>query len=147
VLAFYKALTRDAADLERAKGYLSDGAQQAYDIKPIHSGCPPLQPAWPGRGTTWPGCWSGKSSYEPDIEGERLHSERQVTAVVVGVDKDGNIDYDHPCQVTWRIIGVPNPNAQPYGCEWRLDGYLSSCPAGEKGDKDVDDQSVSQVTP
>lgn len=147
VLAFYKALTRDAADLERAKGYLSDGAQQAYNIKTDSFGLSTASTSVARARDNLARVLVWEIKYEPDIEGERLHSERQVTAIVVGVDKDGNIDYDHPCQVTWRIIGVPNPNALPYGCEWRLDGYLSSCPAGEKGEKDIGDQSVSRVTP
>jgi len=29
--------------------------------------------------------------------------------------------------VTWRVIGVPNDRALPYGCEWRLDSYESTC--------------------
>jgi hypothetical protein len=70
-----------------------------------------------------------------------------VTALVVGVSKDGKIDYDHPCQVTWRIVGVPKPDALPYGCEWRLDGYISTCSSGELGDKNGDGQLVSQVSP
>ena len=65
--------------------------------------------------------------YEPDVEAEQQHEARTVEATVVGVDKDGNIDYAHPCQVTWRVVGITNPQAQPYGCEWRLDSYVSSC--------------------
>jgi len=59
---------------------------------PIHLGCPPLQTAWPGAGEVGPGAvWEIK--YDPDIEAEQSHADRQVTAVVVGVDKDGNVDY------------------------------------------------------
>lgn len=147
VLAFYKALTRDAADLERAKGYLSDGAQEAYDIKTDSFGLSTASTSVARARDNLARVLVWQIKYEPDIEAERLHAERQVTAVVVGVDKDGNIDYTHPCQVTWRIIGVPNPTALPYGCEWRLDGYVSTCPSGEKGERDSDGQLIGQVAP
>jgi hypothetical protein len=147
VLAFYKALTRDAADLERAKGYLSDGAQKAYNINTDSFGLSTASTSVAKARDRLARVLVWQIKYEPDIEAERLHAERQVTAVVVGVDKDGNIDYDHPCQVTWRIIGVPNPTALPYGCEWRLDGYLSTCPSGERGERDSGGQLISQVSP
>ena len=147
VLAFYKSLTKDTADLERAKGYLSAGAQNSYNINTDSFGLStdPSSVAQARGKLARVLVWEIK--YEPDVEAERLHVERQVTAVVVGVDKDGNIDYAHPCQVTWRISGVPNPNALPYGCEWRLDGYVSTCPSGEKGQRGTDGQLVGQVSP
>jgi hypothetical protein len=147
VLAFYKSLTKDTASLERAKGYLSDGAKTAYNINTDSFGLSTASTSVAmardklARVLVW------QIKYEPDIQAEQLHAERQVTAVVVGVDKDGNIDYAQPCQVTWRIIGVPNPSALPYGCEWRLDGYVSTCPAGEKGDRSGSDRLASQVSP
>jgi hypothetical protein len=65
--------------------------------------------------------------YDPDVEAEQLHRERQVMVTVVGVDRDGNIDWDHPCQVTWGVIGVERLGALPYNCEWRLDWYQPTC--------------------
>jgi hypothetical protein len=35
----------------------------------------------------------------------------------------------------------------PYGCEWRLESYLTTCPSGEKGDRDGGGQLVGQITP
>jgi hypothetical protein len=29
--------------------------------------------------------------------------------------------------VVWTVIGVPREKAIPYGCEWRLDEYRSTC--------------------
>ena len=147
VLAFYKALTQDSADLERARSYLSDGAKNAYNINTDSFGLSTSAASVAQARNKLARVLVWQIKYEPDIDAERLHAERQVTAVVVGVNKNGDIDYAHPCQVTWRIIGVPNPSALPYGCEWKLDGYLSSCPAGEKGDAGGDGQLVGQVSP
>lgn len=147
VLAFYKSLTQDTANLARAKSYLSDGAQKVYNINtdPFGLSTDPASVAQArdklARVLVW------QIQYQPDIEAERLHKDRHVTAVVVGVDKDGNIDRAHPCYVTWRIIGVPNPNALPYGCEWRLDGYQSTCLSGELGENDSGGQLVGRITP
>jgi len=147
VLAFYKALTQSADDLKRAKAYLSDAAQSAYNINtdPFGLSTDPASVAKAREKLARVLVWQIK--YEPDIEAERLHAERMVTALVVGVDKDGNIDRAHACQVTWRIIGVPRADALPYGCEWRLDGYISTCSSGELGEKDGDGQLLSQVSP
>ena len=155
VLAFYKALTKDKASLEKAKGYLTAGAQEAYDINNDSFGLStdPASVAMArdklARVLVW------EIQYVPDIEAERRRDDRQVTATVVGVDKAGNIDYAHPCRVTWRIVGVANPSALPYGCEWRLESYLTSCPSGEKGEIDGpgllgwdgSGQLVGQITP
>jgi hypothetical protein len=65
--------------------------------------------------------------YVPDAAAESLYLDRQVTVTVVGVDEKGDIDYAHPCQVTWSVKGVPNEKALPSGYEWRLDWYESSC--------------------
>ena len=39
----------------------------------------------------------------------------------------GQYDEDFRCEVIWTVVGVENPQARPYGCEWRLDSYVSSC--------------------
>jgi hypothetical protein len=33
--------------------------------------------------------------------------------------------------VTWGIVGLQNPSALPYGCEWRLDWYQTNCVPGK----------------
>jgi hypothetical protein len=127
VLAFYANLTKDRGQLETAQGYLSEQARGAYDLyrDPFGLSTDPESVAKArdklARVLVW------EIRYQPDVPAEQLHQEREVTVTVVGVDKDGNIDYDHPCQVNWRIIGAPNPQALPYGCEWRLDSYTSTC--------------------
>jgi hypothetical protein len=129
VLAFYLNLTKDKAGLDTAKGYLSSGAQDAYDIESDPFGLSTDQSSVAmarddlARVLVW------EIRYQPDIAAEQLHQDRQVTVVVTGVDKDGNIDYEHPCQVTWQVVGRANPQALPYGCEWALDWYRSTCPA------------------
>jgi hypothetical protein len=129
VLAFYLNLTKDKAQLEAAKTYLSPGAQKAYDIQtdPFGLSTDPNSVATArdklARVLVW------EIRYQPDIAAEQLHEDRQVTVIVTGVDKDGNIDYAHPCQVTWQVVGRANPQALPYGCEWALDWYRSTCPA------------------
>ena len=52
---------------------------------------------------------------------------REITVTVVGVNSKEEIDYYHPCQVTWTVVGIPNPQALPYGCEWRLESYWTTC--------------------
>ena len=127
VLAFYLNLTKDETQLKTAEGYLSEGAKQAYDIQtdPFGLSTDPNSVAKArdklARVLVW------EIRYQPDIAAEQLHQDRQVTVIVTGVDKDGNIDYAHPCQVTWKVVGRPNPQALPYGCEWALDLYRSSC--------------------
>jgi hypothetical protein len=127
VLAFYLNLTKDQALLDEAKGYLSPRAQQEFDMRtdPFGLSTDPASVARArgelARVLVW------EIRYEPDVEAEQQHEARMVEATVVGVDQDGNIDYAHPCQVTWRVVGISNPQAQPYGCEWRLDSYVSSC--------------------
>ena len=127
VLAFYLNLTKDQALLDEAEQYLSPRAQQEYDMRtdPFGLSTDPASVARArgelARVLVW------EIRYEPDVEAEQQHEARTVEATVVGVDKDGNIDYAHPCQVTWRVVGITNPQAQPYGCEWRLDSYVSSC--------------------
>lgn len=120
VLAFYLNLTKDEEQLKKANGYLSPTAQDVYDIE-----SDPFGLAVPRKDLARVLVWEIR--YHPDIGAEQEHQDREVVVTVVGVDKYGNIDRDHPCQVTWRIIGVTNPQALPYGCEWRLDSYRSSC--------------------
>jgi hypothetical protein len=127
VLAFYLNLTKDQELLDEAEQYLSPRAQQEYDMRadPFGLSTDPASVARArgelARVLVW------EIRYEPDVEAEQQHEARTVEATVVGVDKDGNIDYGYPCQVTWRVVGITNPQAQPYGCEWRLDSYVSSC--------------------
>jgi hypothetical protein len=74
--------------------------------------------------------------------------DRQVTVIVVGVNEQGFIDYAHPCEVTWTVVGQPRAGALPYNCEWRLDRYESTCPPpGEMGEIDLGLRSLSQTTP
>lgn len=122
VLAFYLKLGKDARNLEEARGYLSPRAQDAYNIKTDSFGLAMSRKNL-ARVLVW------EIRYQPDADAERLHREREVTVTVVGVDEKGNIDYAHPCQVTWGVTGVANSGALPYGCEWRLDWYRSTCPA------------------
>jgi hypothetical protein len=127
VLAFYLNLTKDRKQLEEAEGYLSSSAQQVYDISsdPFGLSTDPSSVARARAKLARVLVWEIR--YQPNIQAEQLHETRDVTVTVVGVDKDGNIDYSHPCQVSWRVVGFPNPQALPYGCEWRLDSYQSSC--------------------
>lgn len=120
VLAFYTQLGKDSKSLEAAKGYLSPGAQDTFDIRSDQFGL-----AMSRRDLARVLVWEIR--YQPNPEEERLRQPRQVSLSVVGVDRDGNIDYGHPCQVTWEVIGLENPRAQPYGCEWRLNQYQTSC--------------------
>ncbi|MBN1135341.1 MAG: hypothetical protein JXM73_02080 [Anaerolineae bacterium] len=147
VLAFYLSLTKDTADLERAKGYLSAGAQEAYDINANPFGLSTALDSVARARDDLARVLVWQIKYDPEIEEERAHTERRVTVLVVGVDKDGKIDSAHPCQVTWTIVGVPNSAALPYGCEWRLDRYQSTCSSGELGKKDSGDYLVSQASP
>ena len=127
VLAFYEALGKDKKNLERAEGYLSDGAQTEFDMvsDPFGLSTDPASVARArgklARVLVW------EIGYMPDVEAERQHEDRKVTVTVAGVDDKGNVDYAHPCQVTWTVIGVPDEKALPYGCEWRLDWYESTC--------------------
>jgi hypothetical protein len=124
VLAFYQSLTKDQNDLDRANSYLSPDAQDIFNIK-----TDPFGLAMPRSELAQVLVWEIR--YEPNIEAERLHQTREVTVVVVGKNAAGDIDYAHPCQVTWEVLGVENPAALPYGCEWRLEGYRSNCVAGK----------------
>jgi hypothetical protein len=120
VLAFYNLLGKDVANLERAEDLLSADAQAIFDIETdpfgLHMSREDLARVL-----------VREIRYNPDVEAERLHQTREVTVVVLGVDADGNISYANPCEVTWSIVGVENPAAQPFGCEWRLETYWSTC--------------------
>jgi hypothetical protein len=124
VLAFYLSLTKDQKDLDRAESYLSPDAQDIFNIK-----TDPFGLAMPRSELAQVLVWEIR--YEPNVEAERLHQTREVTVVVVGKNAAGDIDYAHPCEVTWEVSGVENPAALPYGCEWRLEGYRSNCVAGK----------------
>jgi len=127
VLAFYLHLTKDQKLLDEAEAYLSPRAQQEYDMKsdPFGLSTHPASVARARDALARVLVWEIR--YEPDVQAEQQHQARTVEATVVGVNVNGNVDYAHPCQVTWRVLGISNPSAQPYGCEWRLDSYVSSC--------------------
>jgi len=101
VLAFYKALTKDKASLEKAKGYLTAGAQEAYDINndsfglSTESASVAMARDKLARVLVW------EIQYVPDIEAERRRDDRQVTATWSASTK-----LKHrlcpPCRVTWR---------------------------------------------
>jgi hypothetical protein len=148
VLAFYKNLGKDADKLAEAQTWLSPGAQQAYDIETNTFGlsAAPESVARAREDLARVLVWEIR--YDPDVEAEQLHMDRRVTVIVVGVSEQGYIDYDHPCEVTWTVIGQPRSGALPYNCEWRLDSYVSTCPPpGEMGAIDLGVQSLSQTSP
>jgi hypothetical protein len=127
VLAFYLHLTKDQGLLDEAETYLSPRAQQDYDMNsdPFGLSTDPASVARARADLARVLVWEIR--YDPDVDAEQRHEARTVEATVVGVDVDGNVDVAHPCQVTWRVVGITNPKAQPYGCEWRLDSYVSNC--------------------
>lgn len=120
VLAFYQNLTKDKAQLEKANGYLSPDAQAIFNINTDQFGL-----AMPRDELAR--VLVLQIRYEPNIAAEQLRQDREVTVEVVGVDKDGRIDWDNRCLVTWGIRGAAKPGALPYGCEWQLDWYHSTC--------------------
>jgi hypothetical protein len=127
VLAFYLNLTKDQKLLDQAKEYLSPRAQQDYDMRTDPFGLSTDAASVARARSDLARVLVWEIRYEPDVEAEQQHEERRVGVTVVGVNKDGSVDYAHPCQVTWRVLGISNPQAQPFGCEWRLDTYESSC--------------------
>jgi hypothetical protein len=131
VLAFYRNLGKDETQLEQAQTYLGPEAKVAYDIEtdPFGLSTDPDSPARARQNLARVLVWEIR--YEPDVEAEQLHKNRQVRVTVVGVNEAGTIDYQHPCQVTWTVIGEERPGALPYGCEWRLDRYQTTCPPAE----------------
>ncbi len=146
VLAFYKNLGKDEDKLAEAQAWLSPGAQQAYDIETNTFGlsAAPESVAMAREELARVLVWEIR--YDPDVEAEQLHMDRQVTVIVVGVSEQGYIDYEHPCEVTWTVIGQPRSGALPYNCEWRLDSYESTCPPpGEMGKTDLGLPLLSQV--
>lgn len=148
VLAFYKNLGKDEDQLAEAQTWLSPGAQQAYDIETNTFGlsAAPESIAQAREDLARVLVWEIR--YDPDVEAEQLHMDRKVTVIVVGVNEQGYIDYEHPCEVTWTVIGQPRSGALPYNCEWRLDSYESTCPPpGEMGAIDLGLPLLSQATP
>jgi hypothetical protein len=113
--------------LDEAETYLSPRAQQDYDMNsdPFGLSTDPASVARARADLARVLVWEIR--YDPDVDAEQRHEARTGEATVVGVDVDGNVDVAHPCQVTWRVVGITNPKAQPYGCEWRLDSYVSNC--------------------
>jgi hypothetical protein len=127
VLAFYLNLTKDSKQLAAAKEYLSPKAQERYDIKRDSFGLStdPNDPAQARDKLVRVLVWEIR--YDPDIEAEQRHQERTVGVTVVGVAGDGRHRGQYACQVTWKVKGISNSQALPYGCEWRLDSYESNC--------------------
>ncbi|HNS52400.1 MAG TPA: hypothetical protein PKO09_14605 [Anaerolineae bacterium] len=120
VLAFYLALGKDGEKLATARQYLSAPAQESYDIASDTFGLA-LARSELERVLVW------EIGYVPDIQAEQLRQPRPVHVSVAGVNSQGAADTNNVCRVTWRVIGVPNDEALPYGCEWRLDSYESTC--------------------
>ncbi len=120
VLAFYQALGSDDSKLTQAKQYLSEQAQLAYNINTDSFGLA-MGRSQLAKVLVW------EIGYVPDIQAEQLRQPRPVQVSVVGVDTQGVTDSQRLCRVTWRVVGVPNDRALPYGCEWRLDSYESTC--------------------
>lgn len=124
VLAFYLNLGKDQGKLDVAESYLSADERKNSNIKTSQFGVY-MPRAELSRVLVW------EIRYDPEIQAERLHEDREITVTVVGVDDTGKIDYAHPCQVTWTAVGEDNPRAEPYGCEWRLESYRSNCVPGK----------------
>jgi hypothetical protein len=116
VLAFYLSLTTSGTDLSRAESYLSDDGRRQYDAYRDQFGLA-LPRREVGSVLVWEIC------YSPDVAAEQNHADREVRAVVVAVDRNGQIDSANPQIVQWKVIGDEEPSALPYGCEWKLDTY------------------------
>jgi hypothetical protein len=127
VLAFYQALGKDKDELEQAQGYLSEGAQGRYDIESDPFGLSTDPASVAQARDDLEDVLVLEIGYVPDVEAERLRQTRAVAVTVVGVNADKQVDTAHPCRVVWTVIGVPRDKAIPYGCEWRLDEYQSTC--------------------
>ncbi|MGD2040495.1 MAG: hypothetical protein PVH11_06695 [Anaerolineae bacterium] len=121
VLAFYLSLTTSGTDLSRAESYLSDEGRQRYDAYRDQFGLA-LPRREVGSVLVWEIC------YSPDVAAEQAHADREVRAVVVAVDRNGQVDSANPQVVRWKVIGDEDPSALPYGCEWKLDTYESLGP-------------------
>jgi len=120
VLAFYLALGNTDGEQAEAKKFLSEWAKLNYRIESDSFGVA-LDRRKLDKVLVW------EIGYVPDVQAEQLHQSRRVQVTVVGVDSDGNVDSGRLCQVTWHVVGVPNDQALPYGCEWRLESYESAC--------------------
>jgi len=132
VLAFYSRLGKDKEDLQVAESFLSPYALQIYDIRDDPFGLSTESSSIAQARDDLVGASVLEIRYQPDIMAEQLHKDRDITVTVVGVNKKGQIDYDHPCLVTWTVVGIDNPQALPYGCEWRLESYWTTCvPVGK----------------
>jgi hypothetical protein len=116
VLAFYLSLTTSGTDLRRAESYLSDMGRQQYDAYRDQFGL-----ALPRREADSILVW--EICYSPDVAAEQAHADREVRAVVVAVDRNGQVDRQNPQVVRWKVVGEEEPSALPYGCEWKLDTY------------------------
>jgi hypothetical protein len=127
VLAFYLDLGQDQQQLRQAESYLSPAAQANYDIDRDPFGLSTASDSVARARDRLARVLVLELRYEPDVQAEQLHEDRQVTATVVGVSSQGEIDSGHQCQVTWVVIGFPEAGALPYDCEWRLDRYQSTC--------------------
>ncbi len=124
VLAFYLNLGKDRDKLDEAASYMSEDGRAIYNID-----TDPFGVAMPRDELAR--VLVLEIRYNPDIQAERLHEDREVTVTVVGMDAKGHFDYDDRCQVTWTVVGVEDPTARPYGCEWRLETYWSPCAIGK----------------
>lgn len=114
VLAFYLALGSAKAKLEGAQAYLSDSARKRYDIQTDQFGL-----ALPRQELER--VLVGEIRYDASLSAEQACQERIVQVTIVGVRANGSSDLSSAHVVTWRVIGITNPKAMPYGCEWLLD--------------------------
>ena len=137
VLAFYSNLGKDKEDNQVAESFLSPYAQQIYDIQKDPFGLSTDSSSIAQARSDLAGVSVLEIRYQPDVTAEQLHEDRDVAVTVVGVNKKGQIDYAHPCQVTWTVVGIPNAQALPYGCEWKLEAYWTTCIPNGNGNGNV----------
>jgi hypothetical protein len=131
VLAFYLLLGKDRKNLEQASGYLSEEAQSFYNVRTDPFGLSTDSDNPARARSRLARVLVQEIRYRPDVEAEHLHQAREVTVTVLGVNEKGEYDNQYRCDVTWTVIGVENPQALPYGCEWRLDSFWSTCEPGK----------------
>jgi len=124
VLAFYLNLAKDEQQLEKSGSYLSETAQDRYVMKTDTFGLRSAATSY-DRILVW------EIRYQPDVEAEILHKPRDITVTIAGVKKGDKPGSQRPCHVTWTVVGVKNTQAQPYGCEWKLEDWSSDCALGK----------------
>jgi len=124
VLAFYLNLGKDEEKLEKARSYLSEDVQGGPDFRTNSFGLP-------AAASTFDRVLVQEIRYQPNIEAEIRHEVREVTVTIVGLKKGEKAGSQRPCHVTWEVVGAKNLQAQPYGCEWKLEAWSSDCAQGK----------------